>query len=64
MDTDQRLIKLNSKLLMKDGAGYHYASQMLSDPGIAVPGIWMLFGVNAAGVPSVGWTVTIKNGRA
>ena len=29
------------------------------DAGILVPGFWMLFGLNHAGVPSVGATIQI-----
>ena len=28
--------------------------------GVAIPGYWMVFGVNAAGVPSVAATITIQ----
>ena len=29
------------------------------DPGVALPGFWYLFAVDAAGVPSISWTMQV-----
>ena len=36
-----------------------YSLAVPADPGIALPGYWYLFAVNAAGVPSVSWTMLV-----
>ena len=38
---------------------YTYTLTIPADPGIALPGYWHLFAVNAAGVPSVSWTMLV-----
>ncbi len=56
VDTDQRRIPL-----MPQGSGTAYTVTVPGDPGIALPGQWMLFAINAMGVPSVARTVLISN---
>ena len=51
-DTDQRRIAL-----MPAGPFPTYTLQVPSDAGIALPGYWMLFALNAEGVPSVATSV-------
>jgi galactose oxidase len=40
--------------------GNTYAATMPADPGILVPGYWMLFAIDANGTPSVAQIVLIK----
>ncbi|MEX3894403.1 MULTISPECIES: galactose oxidase-like domain-containing protein [Paraburkholderia] len=42
------------------GTAGEYLINIPSDPGIVVPGYYMLFGLNAKGVPSVSRTVQIQ----
>lgn len=42
------------------GTAGEYRLQIPSDPGVAVPGYYMLFAMNAAGVPSVAATVRVR----
>jgi len=55
VDTDQRRIALNPTTT----TGTTYTLTIPSDSGIALPGYWMLFGLNSAGVPSIAKTVKI-----
>ena len=55
VDTDQRRIPLTPKA---QGTNT-YTVVVPKDPGIALPGYWMLFAMNSAGVPSVAQTVQI-----
>jgi len=50
VDTDQRYIKLPFTAVAGENS---YQAVVPTDPGKAVPGYWMLFAVNAAGVPSL-----------
>jgi galactose oxidase len=54
VDTDQRRIAVAST-----GARGYYSLTIPSDPGIAVPGYYMLFALNRAGVPSVAKIIRI-----
>ncbi|KAF2798557.1 carbohydrate-binding module family 32 [Melanomma pulvis-pyrius CBS 109.77] len=54
VDTDQRRIALTSS-----GSGTSYTMTIPNDPGIALPGYWFLFAINAAGTPSVAKTVKV-----
>ena len=56
VDTDQRRIPLTPKRTI----GNTYNIVVPDDPGVALPGQWMLFAMNAAGVPSLAKTVLIK----
>ncbi|KAI9676412.1 MAG: hypothetical protein M1817_000569 [Caeruleum heppii] len=56
VDTDQRRIPLT---LAAAGTNA-YNVVIPNDPGIALPGYWMLFALNSAGVPSVAKTVQIR----
>ncbi|KAL9119540.1 MAG: hypothetical protein Q9187_003906 [Circinaria calcarea] len=55
VNTDQRRIPLTAR-----ASGLTYTVTVPGDPGIALPGYWMLFALNSAGVPSVARTVLIK----
>jgi galactose oxidase len=56
VDTDQRRVPLTAT-----SAGTNtYTMQVPADPGKALPGYWMLFAINSAGVPSVATTVQVK----
>jgi galactose oxidase len=54
VDTDQRRISLKPTAV--DGG---YRLTIPADPGVAVPGYWMLFAMDAHGVPSVAKTIRI-----
>ncbi|KAL2072997.1 hypothetical protein VTL71DRAFT_10321 [Oculimacula yallundae] len=53
VDTDQRRIPFDSV------SGTTNTITVPSDPGVALPGYWMLFAINAKGVPSIAKTVKI-----
>jgi galactose oxidase len=55
VDTDQRRIPLTPR----STGSNTYNVVVPSDAGIALPGYWMLFALNSAGVPSVATTVKI-----
>ena len=59
LDTDQRRIRLEPHLVSGMAEHYQYSLPLPGDPGITLPGIWMLFAVDYAGVPSVSATVRI-----
>jgi galactose oxidase len=54
VDTDQRRVPLTAT-----ANGNTYAMTVPSDPGVALPGYWMLFAINAAGTPSVAMTIQV-----
>ena len=56
VNTDQRRVPLS----IKDQTGSQYTVQIPPDSGIALPGYWMLFAVDTAGVPSVAKTIKIR----
>ena len=56
VNTDQRRIPLS----IKDQTGSPYTVQIPPDSGIALPGYWMLFAIDIAGVPSVAKTIQIR----
>jgi len=49
VNTDQRRIPLTPL-----GSGTSYTVTVPSDPGVALPGFWLLFAMNSAGTPSIG----------
>ena len=55
VNTDQRRIPLTAT-----ASGLTYTVTVPSDPGVAIPGYWMLFALNSDGVPSVAETVLIR----
>lgn len=55
VNTDQRRIALTPS----GTNGNSYTLTLPSDPGVAIPGPWMLFAINAAGVPSVSKIITV-----
>lgn len=57
INTDQRRIALKPKTTSPKKL--HFTFEIPSDPGIALPGYWMLFALNKDGVPSVASTVQI-----
>ena len=56
VNTDQRRVPLT----IAGVQGNNYAATMPADPGILVPGYWMLFAIDANGTPSVAQIVLIK----
>jgi galactose oxidase len=56
LNNDQRRIELK---LQKSGPPLQYSVSIPSDGGIAIPGYWMLFVLNAQGVPSEAKNVQI-----
>jgi galactose oxidase len=57
VNTDQRRVPL----AFTPGASTNtYALSLPADPGVAVPGYWMLFAIDANGVPSVAKTVLVR----
>ena len=67
VNTDQRRLELCGPLAgaaCTPTSGNQYRVTIPSDPGIALPGYWMVFGVNNAGVPSVSQTVKIGTAPA
>ncbi len=57
VDNDQRRIPLS----IVSSSGDTYKLAIPSDPGIALPGPYMLFALNSRGTPSVSKTVSITN---
>ena len=55
VNTDQRRIPLTPT-----ASGLAYTVTVPSDPGVALVGSWMLFAMDAAGVPSVAKTIIIR----
>ncbi|MCJ1310119.1 hypothetical protein MMC25_003780 [Agyrium rufum] len=55
VNTDQRRIALTPT-----GSGTSYSVTVPADSGIALPGYWMLFALNASGVPSLANTILIR----
>lgn len=55
VNTDQRRVPLTYT-----ASGNVYEVQVPSEPGIAVPGWWMLFALNDNGVPSVAATINVQ----
>jgi hypothetical protein len=56
VDNDQRRIPLS----IQSSSGDTYTLSIPSDPGVALPGPYMLFAINASGTPSVAATVTVS----
>lgn len=54
VNTDQRRVPLT-----ETASGLTYTIKLPSDPGVLLPGYWMLFAINAAGVPSVSTQVKV-----
>ena len=59
IDTDQRRIPLAPNLVSSSPGAYQWSLAMPGNPGISLPGIWMLFAVGASGTPSVSWTIRV-----
>jgi galactose oxidase len=66
INTDQRRIPLipipvsSSSRALPSAKAFHYQTSIPTDPGITVPGYWMLFAINNRGVPSIATTLHIK----
>jgi galactose oxidase len=56
VDNDQRRIPLS----IQSSSGNTYTLSIPSDPGVALPGPYMLFAINASGTPSVAATVMVS----
>jgi len=57
INTDQRRVPLSATLAGSNA----YRLAVPSDPGIVVPGYWMLFAMDANGTPSVAKVILIKS---
>jgi galactose oxidase len=55
VNTDQRRVPLSPASV----SGLTYTVNLPTDPGVLVPGYWMLFAINSAGVPSVATTIKV-----
>ncbi|KAH8159742.1 hypothetical protein CIB48_g8500 [Xylaria polymorpha] len=55
VNTDQRRVPLSAVSVV----GLAHVVSLPTDPGVLVPGYWMLFAINSAGVPSVATTIKI-----
>jgi galactose oxidase len=60
VNNDQRRIPLNVQADTINGSSNTYALSIPSDSGVALPGYYMLFAINAQDVPSVAATVLIQ----
>ncbi|KUJ23679.1 putative galactose oxidase precursor [Mollisia scopiformis] len=58
INTDQRRIVLASKLLQETVSAYMITTP--KDPGILIPGYWMLFAIGSEGIPSVAETILVN----
>lgn len=56
VNNEQRRVPLTFTV----GTSGEYKLQIPADPGVAVPGYYMLFAMNAAGVPSVAATIRVR----
>lgn len=56
VDTDQRRIPLTPS-----GSGTSYTVTIPGDPGVALPGHWFLFAINAAGTPSIAKIIKVTS---
>ncbi|RYP18718.1 hypothetical protein DL765_003740 [Monosporascus sp. GIB2] len=56
VNTDQRRVPLAATAASGTTT---YTMTLPSDPGVLLPGYWMLFAINAAGVPSVAKTIQV-----
>jgi galactose oxidase len=56
VNNEQRRVPLTFTV----GTSGEYKLQIPADPGVAVPGYYMLFALNAAGVPSVAATIRVR----
>lgn len=54
VNTDQRRV-----VLRPTASGLTYTATLPSDPGVLLPGPWMLFALDSSGVPSVATTIRI-----
>ncbi|KAI8940751.1 hypothetical protein NX059_002016 [Plenodomus lindquistii] len=54
VNTDQRRIAL-----ARSGSGTSYTVTIPGDSGVALPGYWLLFAMNASGTPSVGKVIKV-----
>ena len=59
VNNDQRRVKLHRPEPTMSGKNFEYKFQMPKDPGVAIPGYWMLFVMDEDGVPSVAHTLLI-----
>ena len=57
VNTDQRRIPLEISRLSSDD--YQYKTQLPNDPGIIIPGHWMLFVMDKDGVPSIAKAIMV-----
>jgi galactose oxidase len=58
VDNDQRRVPLQIK--SSPGKSNNYQLAISSDPGVVLPGYYMLFAINSKGTPSVAWMININ----
>lgn len=56
VDTDQRRIALT----FRNDGGNRYTFTVPTNPGVVLPGYWMVFAMNSAGVPAIAQTIQVK----
>jgi hypothetical protein len=64
VDNDQRRIPLTPGAPTVSSSGYTYQLTIPSDPGVALPGPYMLFAINSSGTPSVSATISVSTPSA
>jgi hypothetical protein len=60
IDTDQRRVPVT----FSSSGSNAYSVAIPSDPGVVLPGYWMLFALNGSGVPSVAKSILISAGTS
>ena len=59
VNTDQRRVPLDLTHI-SSGASHEYEVRLPNDPGVLIPGYWMLFVMDSHGTPSIAETILIK----
>jgi len=60
INTDQRRIRLDGITLDRARSWHSYQVRVPDDPGVVLPGYWMLFAISDQGVPSVAETILVR----
>lgn len=60
INTDQRRIRLDGIVLGGASWRHSYEVRLPDDPGVVLPGYWMLFAISDNGVPSVAETILVQ----
>lgn len=59
-NTDQRRLELCGPSTTACTGNFSFVT--IPGQGIAIPGLWMVFGINQAGVPSIGTIFRVEGG--